>query len=529
MLLTPMQKKLTILATAALLGFLASGIFLLQKNNNAQVNQETIALRNALEQEELRSDIAFVSWKASFYKGCSVAIVAIAAIAAILLASAYSLKIFRESQIITQKIGQYSEISMHRKLAAQPEMIQLTAGMIQAEALRIENPEKFTQFAKNFLSAIDLKSLQQSQLPALSPAEDTYKREFRPPTFREVLDNGLVGKGKDLLIGFKTDGSQLRSTLEDNYSTVVIGTPGSGKTSGEAYSIAQALIAYMPRYTILDPHYPDKRRESLVDRLGKLAELPTFRVYNNPAVVGDVVRELDAKFEAHKEDGDGDTPHIIVVDEHQLWKSSSNGGPELLKFEEKMIFEGRKFGWYLHITSKSPLAQDFGSSAIRDNFVTSLMYRAKRHQARTFYKDNEVTELISQCKKPGQAVYMDIESNAHVVSIPYCTIEDMDVVYKQVANGRPAGQMHPISKIPSRPNDANGTESAKDKMHRLGLTQEALAGKANVEAWKVKKWMSGNQTTPKSMTDAELARLNAILRGNVVPLKPIPVKNLGEN
>jgi len=220
---------------------------------------------------------------------------------------------------------------------------------------------------------------------------------------------------------------------------VVIGQSGTGKTTGEAYAIASTIFAYGAFYTILAPHYPDKKQQSLGDRLGALASLEQVRIFNNPLRLDEYVNILDQEFEAYKSTGEGRAPHIIVVDEHALWKNSSNGGKDLLKYEEKIIYEGRKYEWYLHVTSKSPLAQDFGNSAVRDNFVTSLCYKVRKKQAQTYFQDAELVEMVQSIDRPGKAVYTGRDDVSQVLQIPNISQQDMqrvvELVKVQQANG----------------------------------------------------------------------------------------------
>ena len=301
------------------------------------------------------------------------------------------------------------------------------------------------------------------------------------PTFAQLLSDGMIAPGKPLVIGYKKDNQPLQSTLDDNYSTVVFGQSGTGKTTGEAYSIASTVLSYGAHYTILDPHYPDKNKESLGDRLGALTSLENIRIVNNPYRLDEYTAQLTGEFEAFLQTGTGKSPHIIVVDEHSVWKNASNGGKAWLKFEERIIYEGRKYGWYLHVTSKSPLAQDFGTSAVRDNFVTSLMYKVKKHQALTYYKDPELVEMVQACDKPGMAVYTDRQDVSQVVRIPMIQAEDMQTVVTMVRQGN--GQSIVIDSQASQL-DARRDETVSVSQHTgqdTGQDTAASTGEAQEE------------------------------------------------
>ena len=332
----------------------------------------------------------------------------------------------------------YSEIEYRGKLDPA-----VATGLVLAEQLESRSSEAAVNL---YLKLAETNTRQLSALakgvhgPALTagnsiPLENQTTPIGAAPTFAQLLSDGMIAPGKPLVIGYKKDNQPLQSTLDDNYSTVVFGQSGTGKTTGEAYSIASTVLSYGAHYTILDPHYPDKNKESLGDRLGALTSLDNIRIVNNPYRLDEYTAQLTGEFEAFLQTGTGKSPHIIVVDEHSVWKNASNGGKAWLKFEERIIYEGRKYGWYLHVTSKSPLAQDFGTSAVRDNFVTSLMYKVKKHQALTYYKDPELVEMVQACDKPGMAVYTDRQDVSQVVRIPMIQAEDMQTVVTMVRQG----------------------------------------------------------------------------------------------
>lgn len=399
----------------------------------------------------------------------------------------------------------YSEIEYRGNLDPN-----VAAGLVIAEQLESRNTEAAVNLYLK-MAEVNTRQLQalSKGIPAITPPqsqsqalpETTTAPIGDVPTFAQLLERGEIAPGKPLVIGYTQDGKPYRSTLSDNYSTIVIGQSGTGKTFGEAYGIAQTVLSYGAYYTILDPHYPDPKKESLGDRLGALTSLDNIEILNNPYILDEYTDRLTSDFEAIIKTGVGHTPHIIVVDEHSLWKSSTNGGKGWLKFEERVIYEGRKYGWYLHATSKSPLACDFGSSAVRDSFKTSLMYKVKKHQAATYFKDPELVELSQKCKRPGMAVYTDIQDVSQIVHVPRIQQEDMNTVASLVrqANGSPIAYSAPqtctqdvqidaqdvaIQNVNNEPKQAEtpvetGGNSKKELMVRLkdatGKSQNELA------------------------------------------------------
>jgi len=379
---------------------------------------------------------------------------------------------YRSTSVLNVVAGRIT-IPVHRKLITGAAWLQINREVIKSEQMYNHFPEialeKTEELAKTMAAAIrgargnitTNTNIEQGALLEAAPV--------RVPTFNELLATGSIAPGKPLIIGYTGESLPKTAELDDNYSTVVIGQSGTGKTSGEAYSIASTMLSYGARYTILDPHYPDAKKESLGDRLGVLADLPHVTIHNNPMLLDEIVSGLDQEFEAYKASGVGHVPHIIVVDEHSLWKNSSSGGKDLLKFEEKIIYEGRKFGWYLHVTSKSPLAQDFGSSAVRDNFVTSLMYKVRKKQAQTYFQDANTVEMVQKCDKPGMAVYTDRQDVSEVLQVPLATESDMKIVYQKVSNGGP---------VPVTISTGNDTETTPE-------TPQVTGGNADIDTMPV--------------------------------------------
>jgi hypothetical protein len=257
-----------------------------------------------------------------------------------------------------------------------------------------------------------------------------------------------------------------------------------------------------------------------------------------------IIEELETEFEGVKRQAQqakaqgieppAMPPHIIVVDEHSLWKNSSTGGKDLLKFEEKVIYEGRKYEWYLHVTSKSPLAQDFGSSAVRDNFVTSLIYKVRKKQARTYFQDSDLVELVKQCDKPGMAVYTDKNENSEIVRVPKTTAADMATVFRMVSNGAPVavttvanvtdvttGAKHVNADVTGvlsvTGNAGNLQKRIESYMKRNGLTLSKFAEDVGINKGLVSRYLRKGQASDETL-QALQTYLNEHDTNNVIDL-----------
>jgi hypothetical protein len=482
--------------------------------------------RYALKEQHLERDDALT---VAAYAG----LLSSACLAVIILASGWHRAHVKRAKVHTYKIDQ-NEIIVHERDLSMA--WQICTGLVNAQALERSNAgmhkafELYTTMADiqnaQLRALVGRRGLPHAALPASSITNTpALVLPDRVPTMRELLDSGDIAPGKPLIIGILPTGDPLRSQVEENYSTVVIGASGSGKTSGEAFNVSSTILACGARYTILDPHYPDKKKESLGDRLGDLLHSGYITIYNNPLLLDEIIEQLDRDFEAYKHTGQGHTPHIIVVDEHKTWMSSSTGGQALLTFEEKIIFEGRKYEWYLHVTSKSALAQDFGSSAIRDNFVTSLLYRNKKHQAQTFFKDADQVALLNACRKEGQAVYTNRQGHSHLIQVPFCTADDMQSVAKLIVNGGNVARSGNALATPFSPlatgtathsgNVANIVADIRTMLQSPELSTSQIARDAGIDKGHLSKILNGKRELTPEM-EQKLLRWKQRHASNVV-------------
>jgi len=109
---------------------------------------------------------------------------------------------------------------------------------------------------------------------------------------------------------------------------------------------------------------------------------------------------------------------------------------------------------YLYITSKSAKADKIGDSALRDNCVTSYVFKTKPQNAKTFYADKEKEQLVKELREPGEAVFTNIKDDSMLVKVPYAQPEDMLRVCKLLTDGntiRISGPQPPAPPIGTRP------------------------------------------------------------------------------
>lgn len=281
---------------------------------------------------------------------------------------------------------------------------------------------------------------QPALLPPVPPAQHV-------PTFQELLDAGEIAPGKPLILGYKQNtGHPEKGELSDLYSTIVIGLSGFGKTTFLGFVIASSVIAEQAHFDILDLHYPAD--ESLGVTLGKLTETPYVRILSNPFELPDLLSELRSEMSKRlKTPKATHRPRILVVDEHERWSKHS---ADLVRYELDCVNEGRKVGMFLFLTSKSAKGDKIGDTALRDNCVTSYLFKTKPQNAHTFYHDGEKERLARQLKEPGQAVFTNRFDDSYLVRIPPTSPGDMLTVCDLVRQAQ-SQKVEPLTIRESQP------------------------------------------------------------------------------
>jgi len=119
----------------------------------------------------------------------------------------------------------------------------------------------------------------------------------------------------------------------------------------------------------------------------------------------------------------------LVIDENERWIAHSS---RLIKYESRIVEEGRKVGMYLFITSKSAKAQKVGDTALRDGCVSSYVFKSKPKVAQTFLQDKDKVQLVKALKRPGEALFVNASDEAKIVTLPLATPYDMQFIKDQL-------------------------------------------------------------------------------------------------
>jgi hypothetical protein len=208
---------------------------------------------------------------------------------------------------------------------------------------------------------------------ALPPTSDTI---VSIPTFAQLLDQGQIGPGRPLILGYHAaTGRPLSGSWKDLYSCGVGAQQGTGKTWLLAFLLAQSAAAG-GRLIICDLHAGDD--ESLANRIGALAPAFMMDIASTPKEIETAFAFADDKLEKRK----GSTarwPIVIVADE---WTSllRTSVGANLPSHIQNIAEQGRKFNVNGMLAAQA-WTKD-ASSAVRNQLTSHYVLRQRPDEAR---------------------------------------------------------------------------------------------------------------------------------------------------
>lgn len=237
-------------------------------------------------------------------------------------------------------------------------------------------------------------------------------------TFQQAVKDFRAGS---VLLGYSAEKPEYMP-VDSFVSCAFGGGSGSGKTSKLRFLLAQ-LILDGASISILDAHMGNK--ESLIDSLGNLANMPNVRVFNPfetqqaiATMLSDVQTAIDSAAVA-------DVPNVFVLDE---LRPLNRACPDTELLMDKIANEGRKYGFYGVFSSQQWEARMFkqAGSAARDSCVLRMAARMPREQAKTLFKDGDSARVVSKLARP--EMYADSMLFNGVVTVPFCSKEDCDAL-----------------------------------------------------------------------------------------------------
>jgi hypothetical protein len=283
---------------------------------------------------------------------------------------------------------------------------------------------QLTKAQRAFPDALQSLSFHDShkELPAppLALPEPQNEPMVHIPTFAQMLDQGLIGPGRPLILGYHAEtGAPLTGSWKDLYSCGVGAQQGAGKTWLLAFLLAQSAAAG-GRLIICDLHAGDD--ESLANRIGALAPAFMMDIASTPKEIETAFAFADDKLEKRK----GSTarwPIVIVADE---WTSllRTSAGPNLPSHIQNIAEQGRKFNVNGMLAAQA-WTKD-ASSAVRNQLTSHYVLRQRLDEAR-YQLGLRAANLPDDIRSlPERAAYLlNVKGELMKVIIPHITSADI--------------------------------------------------------------------------------------------------------
>lgn len=304
------------------------------------------------------------------------------------------------------------------------------------------------------------------------------------PSFGALLDQGRVGRGRPLLLGFDGGtGAAVEGSWLDLYSCAVGGLSGSGKSWTACFLAAQAAL-YGSRIVLLDPHADNA--ESLAQRLAALAPCFVCDVASEPRAMLAAVNLVAEELERRKAGGRG-APWLFIADEFSALQRGALAEP-LAALVEALGQEGRKLQLYGMVCGQVWSGTRSGGTELRDSLASAYVHRLRPAQARMLTGLTSADLPADLISLPAGAAYLlSTAGELRPVVIPQMRPADIQRVAALLVEG-----------------GASGGLPRKD---------HAPAREAHVEA----QWKDHAPQQDDQARDAEEARILAALRSGKTP------------
>ena len=356
----------------------------------------------------------------------------------------------------------------------------------------------------------------QAALPASPEPEQIAPAPQQVLSFREALQAGKFEKGMPLLFGFTQDGRALTGTWRDCYSLGVSGLSGYGKTSTLRAIVSESLLTgAVEKCYVLDPHYPHP--DSLLTGFGELRDAPQMASASSkaemPRLINEVNREIDDRLAGRKP---SEPVSVVVIDEVMAAVKLA-GVAELI---ERIGTESRKAGVYGVFASQSWNGEKTGGTTARDNLTALLVHRMKRKQAQTLLQDTDLTRQVTRLDI-GQALFVPTTGEPQVLTVPFCSREDMSVVVSKlrgVAQPQAARDAQDGGASVSASNEVDASQGRVERENAIPFDaaawrDNAVTGDASVTADETGR--DRPETAGVTDVDALLARVRGCIQTGV--------------
>jgi hypothetical protein len=348
----------------------------------------------------------------------------------VILAVGHSRAKVRQASVYIARIGEHSEIPIHQRDLRSFYPIAVNLSLAEMESSSSAAHDKAYQISRQMLTDIADAARAFSHRPhhtthagLLALPSGTTAVTTATPTMADLLCTGQITSGKPLILGFDRQGQPVTHTLQELKSVAVAGWQGSGKTRSLGYLIASSVVSDNVQVYVLDPHkaHPESL-SGLLTPLIAAGYVTSVNPFDTPALLTRLNQTLDRRL-------NGDelcTPGILLVIDELERLTKMACFDELLKFLERCTEETRKANMTFIGCAHKWTARHFGGRAdIRACMNTLLIHKTRPSQADLLLEDAHDKNLVKQLQRPGEAILVTDYSPAAIITIPFCTPQDM--------------------------------------------------------------------------------------------------------
>lgn len=310
---------------------------------------------------------------------------------------------------------------------------QLSAYSVEVPgSVHIEEDHSNSAMAANDLRERQFEWKKHIDMLRLNPPQSALKDVVLPdaPPFRQVVP---YIKDDQVVLGFGESGAVLGKVL-DWLSTLIVGRPGNGKSTGLYFFIAQ-LMMLNARFQVLDPHgtlLPLKEMLPYVNR--------NDGCINMAPVIEQELEDRMARYEANGSRCE-DEHYMLIVDElpsiadreQQLLKRMDKRQRaefrSLIDVIRRVVCEGRKYKMYCMVVGQSIPASILPTIA-RDNMSTRYVFYCSEAHARMAGLDNRsIEEMLPALQGAvGKCIIAPARMQPFIGAIPFTEEDDLRYV-----------------------------------------------------------------------------------------------------
>jgi len=302
--------------------------------------------------------------------------------------------------------------------------------------------------------------------PQLAAAAESLATIAAVPTFAQLLDGGLIGPGRPLILGYNAEtGQAITGAWKDLYSCGVGALQGAGKSWLLAFLLGQSAAAG-GRLIICDLHAGDN--ESLANRIGSLAPAFMCDIASTPKEIESAFAFADDKLEKRKTNN-ARWPIVLVADE---WTSllRTSAGTALPFHIQNIAEQGRKFNVNGILAAQAWTKA--ASSDVRNQLTSHYVLRQRPDEAR-YQLGLRGEQLPADIRSlPDATGYLlNVQGELIKIVVPHMTASDIarcgEMIEAKAGSPAKFGFLAPTQRLPlpaTEPSAAgNGTATGRQR------------------------------------------------------------------